>query len=240
MTEDIEYKISANRLNMFNACPKKLGMYLANYPVGPVEVKYINTGLAVHDLQEDRVKGIVKPPEDYMKSRNVPDDMVDTFWTCVETGKKFYDCGGIPEKTIIKHFVTPKGRKVRLEARLDLIADNSIWDYKTGKHADKPEYKLQGQVYHFATEFAYEKAKFISLQTGEIYEVPQPPKTYIPALCDRYIDTIESNEFVKKQTRLCEQYCDYYRWCMGDLQFVYVEDVRNDPEKYGMKINSGR
>ena len=233
---NIEYKWSAHRANMWLECPRKFYCYLNHYPTGPVETKYINTGLAVHDLLEDRVKSIIRDPMEYAREHNVIDEMMDTFNLCVKNGEQFYKYAGIgiPERTIHCKFTTPKGRRVDLEARIDLIADNAIWDYKTGKKADKPEYKLQGQLYHFATQFAYPVAKFISLQTGDIYEVEQPPKDFIPKLADRYIDSIENNDYPAKQSYLCEKWCPYYRYCKGDLQFVFIDDVKKDPEKYGM------
>ena len=59
-------------------------------------------------------------------------------------------------------------------------------------------------------------------------------KDFIPKLADRYIDSIENNDYPAKQSYLCEKWCPYYRYCKGDLQFVFIDDVKKDPEKYGM------
>lgn len=183
------------------------------------------------------MKSIEKDPMDYALESEVPEEMMDVFNTCVKNGEYFnqFVGKGVPEKTIHYKFTTPKGRNVDLEARIDLITDDAIWDYKTGKHADKPEYKLQGQLYHFATQNYYPVVRFISLQTNEIYEVEHPPKDYIPKLADKYIDAIEENNYPAKQGNLCEKWCPYYRYCFGDLQYVYIGDVKEDPEKYGME-----
>ena len=177
---------------------------------------------------------------EYAEKHNVPEDMMDTFNICVENAEQFYKYAGIgiPEKVIYKDFTTPKGREIRLQARIDLIADNAIWDYKTGKKVDKDEYKLQGQIYHYATENYYPIAKFISLQTNDVLEVEPPPMEYIPKLCDRYVDELEKGTFPKKETRLCD-WCSYKEWCKGKLQFEYVERVKENPEKYGMVVENG-
>ena len=182
------------------------------------------------------MKSIEKDPATYFIDFNVPMEMKPVFDKCIKNAEQFfkYIGEGIPERTIHKVFNTPKGRRVNLEARIDLLADNTIFDYKTGKHVDKPEYKLQGQIYIFALDGYYPVAKFVSLQTNDVYEVKAPPEDYIPKLCDKYIDTIENNEYPKKMGPLCD-WCDYKEYCIGKLQYVYVEDVKNDPEKYGME-----
>lgn len=232
--KDGEWKVSANRINSYLQCPLKLSYRFQGYPTGPVEEKFIRNGLAVHNFLEDRVKGVIKEPQFYWDEQQVPEEMRSVFDTCIKNAEQFFDCGGKTEETILKHFVTPKGRKVVLEARIDLQTDDCIWDYKTGKHVDKDEYRLQAHIYHYATDFKYDVAKFISLQTNEIMEVKQPPKDYIPKLCDKYIDALEDNNLPKKQSRLCD-YCEYDAYCRGSLQFVYVGDVKANPEKYGMK-----
>ena len=236
MNNTEKYPVSSHRLTTWIQCPRKLYFYLENYPRKPVERKYIDTGLAVHDLLEDRVKGITGvDPLDYATKHNVPDEMMDVFDKCVENSTQFdkYIGVGIPEKTIYKDFVTPKGRQIRLQARIDLIADNAIWDYKTGKKVDKDEYRLQGQVYHFATSNYYPVAKFISLQTNDVLEVSPPPEDYIPKLCDKYVDEIEKGVYPQKQSRLCE-WCEYYNYCFGKAQFAFIDDIRANPEEYGM------
>lgn len=230
------YKLSAHRLNMWLQCPYKLYMYLEQYPTGPTDRKYIDNGSAVHKYLEDRMKSIEKNPEEYFRDFKVPEEMRPIFNTCIKNSEQFfkYIGEGIPEKIVHKIFQTPKGRRVDLEARIDLIADDTIFDYKTGKHVEKPEYKIQGMLYIFALNGYYPKAKFVSLQTNEVYEVSAPPENYIEKLCDKYIDTIESNEFPKKASPLCS-YCDLKDYCIGKLQYVYIGDVKADPEKYGME-----
>ena len=230
------YKLSAHRLNMWLQCPYKLYMYLEQYPTGPTDRKYIDNGSAVHKYLEDRMKSIEKDPEEYFKDFKVPEEMRPIFNTCIKNSEQFfkYIGEGIPEKIVHKIFQTPKGRRVDLEARIDLIADDTIFDYKTGKHVEKPEYKMQGMLYIFALNGYYPKAKFVSLQTNEVYEVSAPPENYIEKLCDKYIDTIESNEFPKKSSPLCD-WCDLKDYCIGKLQYVYIGDVKADPEKYGME-----
>lgn len=230
---DGEWKISANRLNQWLSCPLKISYRFQGYPIGPVEEKYIRQGLAVHNFLEDRVKGIIKEPEFYWNEQQVPEEMRDTFNLCIKNAEQFFDCGGKTEETILKHFTTPKGRKVVLEARIDLQTDKEIVDYKTGKHVDKDEYRLQGQIYLFSKDFKYETAKFISLQTNEVMIVKQPPKDYIPKLCDKYIDAFEEGNFPRKMSRLCD-YCEYDSYCRGANQFVYIGDIKADPEKYGL------
>ena len=107
--ENIEYKWSAHRANMWLECPRKFYCYLNHYPTGPVETKYINTGLAVHDLLEDRVKSIIRDPMEYAREHNVIDEMMDTFNLCVKNGEQFYKYAGIgiPERTIHCKFTTP-------------------------------------------------------------------------------------------------------------------------------------
>ena len=230
------YKMSAHRMNLFLQCPYKLYMYLNQYPTGPIERKYIDNGSAVHQYLEDRMKYIEKSPNDYFVEFNVPMDMKPIFDTCIKNAEQFfkYIGEGIPERVVHKVFQTPKGRRVDLEARIDLLADETIFDYKTGKHVEKPEYKLQGMIYIFALNGYYPKAKFVSLQTNDVYEVSAPPENYIEKLCDKYIDAIEENEYPKKASPLCD-WCDYKEYCTGKLQYVYVEDVKADPEKYGME-----
>lgn len=211
-------------------------MYLNHYPTAPTDRKYLDNGSAVHQYLEDRMKYIEKDPQQYFVDFNVPAEMKEVFDKCIKNAEQFfkYIGEGIPEKTVHKVFTTPKGRRVDLEARIDLLADNTIFDYKTGKHVEKPEYKLQGMLYIFALEGYYPKAKFVSLQTNEVYEVGAPPENYIEKLCDRYIDTIENNEFPKKMSPLCD-WCEYDPYCRGKLQYVFIDDIKQDPEKYGME-----
>lgn len=233
MTEPI--KLSANKLNMWLGCPLKLHMYLERYPTGPVDTKYIDLGNAVHHFIEGRMGNETKDAWDYFKEEGVLDEFKEDFADCIKTAEPYLALAGkaIPEKTIHKIFDTPKGRRIDLEARIDLICDDTIYDWKTSKDIDKPEYRLQGQVYHFATDFIYPNVKFVKMRDGKILEIPAPPKDYIPKLCDTYCDCLESGDFRRKQTRLCE-YCDYKAYCTGDLQYVYIGDVKADPEKYGM------
>ena len=211
-------------------------MYLNHYPTAPTDRKYLDNGSAVHQYLEDRMKYIEKDPQQYFVDFNVPAEMKEVFDKCIKNAEQFfkYIGEGIPEKTVHKVFTTPKGRRVDLEARIDLLADNTIFDYKTGKHVEKPEYKLQGMLYIFALEGYYPKAKFVSLQTNEVYEVGAPPENYIEKLCDRYIDTIENNDFPKKMSPLCD-WCEYDPYCRGKLQYVFIDDIKQDPEKYGME-----
>jgi len=184
---------------------------------------------------EDRINGIEKEYSAYIAEFKVPDSMMGVFDSCCKNAEKYFNIKGSPEKTIIKEFNTPKDHKCRLEAKIDLITEDKIYDYKTGAKVHKDDFKIQGYVYHFATDDEFESVDFLLLQTNEVFPVKKAPIGYIPGLCDKYISTIEDMNFISKPSPLCD-WCGYVRWCKGDLQNVSVFDVIADPEKYGMEL----
>ena len=230
------YRLSAHKLNMMLECPFKAYLYLSHFPEGPSEDCWAKCGSAVHDYAEDMTKGTLKEPEYYLQKYEVPQvvpgmgiNLHDMFYKCIENVPKFAKLeGAIPEMTEYTDFVTPKGRKVSLQTRIDLQVENStlpeakgkvVVDYKTGKDVNKEEYRLQARCYMFAKGGEY-KALFYSLLSGKYFVIDKLPEDYIPKMCDNYIDHIENRELERTPNQNCDKFCPYReKYCAPNVYF---------------------
>lgn len=228
--QDGVYDISANKLNIFSSCPYKLYLYLSHQPNGDIDTTYIDAGNAVHNYMEDHLNGVGEDSDFYKEKYSVKEEMNARVDTCIKTGQQYLSLKGQPELTEYTEFETPKGRKIKLQSRIDFLAENAkfeglkekvIIDWKTGKSVDKDEYRLQGHVYKFVHP-DYDVA-FISLLSGDTLTLKRSPKNYIPNMCDRYVDCIEKNEFKRNMTPLCNRFCPYYKdYCSPGHEYDYV------------------
>lgn len=225
------YDISANRLSILQECPYKLYLYLSHQDTGPVDTTYINAGNAVHLYMEDRLNGIENEPQYYKDKFNVDESMYERVDTCIENGQKYIGLKGDTELTEFKEFTTPKGREIKLQSRIDFQTSeyehegklkDLVIDWKTGKSINRPNYIIQMHVYKYAKDHKSD-AMLVSLLTGEELVLSNSPKSYIPKLCDKYVDAIESNDFERKESPLCERFCQYYDdFCKGDCKYNLV------------------
>lgn len=209
----------------------KLYYYLSHQPNGDVDTTYIDAGNAVHNYMEDHLNGEGEDAEFYKEKYNVKEEMYDRVDTCINTGQKYLSLKGTPELTEYTEFETPKGRKIKLQSRIDFLAENAqfdglkekvIIDWKTGKSVDKDEYRLQGHVYKFVHP-DYDVA-FVSLLSEDILTLKKSPKNYIPNMCDKYVDCIEKNDFKRVRTPLCSRFCPYYNeYCSPEHEFDLVK-----------------
>lgn len=213
-----KYNLSANRLSMMQECTYKLYLYLSHQDTGPVDYTYINAGNAVHQYMEDRLNGIVKEKDFYMTEFEVSPTMNERMELCIENAKPYLDLKGDSELSKDIEFTTPKGRKINMRSRIDFITDKCtipdvsskiVIDWKTGKKINTPGYKIQMHVYRFILNQEYD-AMLVSLLTGDTIYMSKSPKNYIPKLCDKYVDTIESNSFERSESPLCTNFCPYY------------------------------
>lgn len=248
------YRLSAHKLNMMKQCPFSVYLYLSRFEKGPSEECWAKCGSAVHDYAEDMAKGCEKEPEFYLQKWEVPQvapmgiNLHDRFYKCIENVPKFAKLdGAIPEMTEYTEFTTPKGRKVRLETRIDLQLENSklpeaqgkvVVDYKTGKDVNKEEYRLQARCYMFAKKGEY-KALFYSLLTGKYFVIDKLPEDYIPKLCDEYIDHIENRDLERTPNSMCDSFCPYKtKYCAPNVYFqqlvppgtVKEEEIEDDTD----------
>ena len=234
------YDLSANKLNICNDCPFKLYLYLTHQPNGDVDTTYIDAGNAVHNYMEDHLSGGGEDAEYYMDKYNVKEEMYERVNTCVKTGEQYLSLKGSPELTEFTEFTTPKGRKIKLQSRIDFLAENAtfdglkektIIDWKTGREVDKDEYRLQGHVYKFVHP-DYDVA-FVSLLSGKTLTLKKSPKNYIPNMCDKYVDTIENSNFKRNIKPTCSRFCPYYKdYCTPEHQYdVIVPRLTWDNEK---------
>lgn len=225
------YKISAHRLNMFTSCRYKLYLYLLGIVPSERDTTYINAGLAVHYYLEKACICTDYSPPTEGRLQNLFEDfnitkpeMQDRVRKCIPKGLAILNAFPAyrkrPEEIILKAFDTPKGRHVTIDARLDLIVEGKhIIDYKTGMQVNKPEYTLQMHVYRFVTDFVM-PASCISLLSGERLTVDSGNPDYIPMLCDKYIDVIESNDFERADDNTC-RFCEYYKeFCSEENRYV--------------------
>lgn len=212
------WAISAHKLNLFLSCPRHLCYYLCHQEEGETDTKYIDAGQAVHDWMEQHFRGNDVSIEEMMEKHGVIDEMRPRVEACVKNAEPYRKLKGEPELAEEKIFTTPKGRTVKLVYRIDLQCEDAdikgaspklVIDWKTGKTVNKQEYLLQMQVYRFARDFEYD-AMLVSLYSGETLIVNKSPKNYIPSLCDRYIDRIESLDFVRKPDYTCDRFCPYF------------------------------
>ena len=225
------YDLSANKLNIFNTCSYKLYLYLSHQPNGDVDTTYIDAGNAVHNYMEDHLNGEGEDIEFYKEKYGVKEEMNERVNTCIETGQQYLSLKGSPEITEYTEFDTPKGRKIKLQSRIDFLAEDAkfeglkekvIIDWKTGKSVDKDEYRLQGHVYKFVHP-DYDVA-FVSLLSGDTLTLKKSPKNYIPNMCDKYVDCIEKSDFKRNVTPLCSRFCPYYKdYCSPGHEYDLVE-----------------
>lgn len=239
--QDGVYDVSANKLNIFSDCPMKLYYYLSHQPNGDVDTTYIDAGNAVHKYMEDHLSNEGEDDIDYyMEKFGVKEEMRDRVNTCIKTGEKYLSLKGSPELTEFTEFTTPKGRKIKLQSRIDFLAENAtfeglkektIIDWKTGREVDKDEYRLQGHVYKYVHP-DYDVA-FVSLLSGKILTLKRSPKDYIPKLCDRYVDAIENNKFERNMKPTCSRFCPYYKdYCSPGHEYdLIVPRMTWDNEK---------
>lgn len=229
--QDGVYELSANKLNIFSSCPYKLYLYLSHQPNGDVDTTYIDAGNAVHNYMEDHLNGKGEDAEYYMDKYDVKSEMNDRVNQCIEHGQKYLSLKGTPELTEYTEFKTPKGRDIKLQSRIDFLAENAnfeglkekvIIDWKTGKSVDKDEYRLQGHVYKFVHP-DYDVA-FVSLLSEDLMTLKRSPKNYIPNLCDKYVDCIENSDFKRCVTPLCSRFCPYYKdYCSPGHEYDLVK-----------------
>ena len=225
------YRLSANKLSMYQACPFKHYLYLTHQESGEFDDTYIMAGNAVHKYMEEHMKGEGKPIESYIAEFNVKPEVLDRVKACIENAPTYLALDGIPELKEYTEFTTPKGRNIKLESRIDLQVDNAdlpdvkgkvVIDYKTGKTIKTPKNNMQMQVYRFVRNFEY-SAMLVSLYTGETVVLDKSPKNYIPNLCDRYIDAIENNDFPRKRGSNCERFCPYYQmFCTSEHMYDQI------------------
>lgn len=223
---------------MMRECPFKAYLYLSKIKGADTDDSYAKCGSAIHDYAEDSAKGRAKEPEYYLGKYNVPQinpnygtDLHKRFYDCIGNLDKFLKEKGIPELTEFTEFTTPKGRKVRLQTRIDLQIENSnlpeakgkvVVDYKSGKDVDKDEYKLQARCYMFAKNFEY-KALFYSLLNDKYFVIDKLPKDYIPKVCDEYIDHIENRDLERTQNNNCQKFCPYFKThCEANVYFQQI------------------
>lgn len=229
--KDGVWSISAHRLNLFQSCPRQLCYYLCHEDEGEVDTKYIDAGQAVHEWMEMHFRGDDVGINDMIAKHGVIDEMVPRVMQCVENAEPYRKLIGEPELSEEKVFVTPKGRTVKLIYRIDLQCEDAdvpgaspklVIDWKTGKSVNKPEYLLQMQVYRFARDFQYD-AMLVSLYSGDTLIVNKSAKSYIPNMCDKYIDCIEGLDFERHPNYTCDRFCPYYdRFCSKDHMYDLV------------------
>lgn len=219
------YNISAHRLNLFKECPFKLCAYLSHWDKTPIDTTYINAGKAVHGYMEDLIAGHPQDTQYYLDKFEVNKTMFDRVSICIRNAQKYSSCKGETELTQHTVFVTPKGRKVDLETRIDFKADDgNVYDWKTGSKLDSEEYIRQMHTYIFASSFK-SSATLVSLLTGDSLTLSESPPTYIPALCDEYIDAIEGLDFERNTKNPFCSKCEYFdMYCKGNKKFIEIKN----------------
>jgi len=131
-----------------------------------------------------------------------------------------------PEQAFELNFVTPKGRNVTLNGRIDAMTETKLWDWKTAKAVNKEEYRRAAAVYDMATNYSKDIC-YKSLLTGDEVHFPHVDPSYVPALCDQYIDRIESHDFSRKRQFLCK-WCDYEpEYCFKDAESTAIPKLIN-------------
>lgn len=230
------YYISANRLNLGLNCPFKLALYLMQIKPAHADYSNVATGSAVHAYMEDLpkhkfhreeyyIKGMYEKDKD--KRQVVPPELYDKMRLCMKNGREWFgDVDYVPEVKFEVPLTTPKGRKVVLNGRIDAQTDTMLWDWKTAKHVDTDEYRRAAAVYDYATGFKKDIC-YKSLFNGEEIHFPHADKTYVPNLCDQYIDRLEDLAFNRHRQFLCK-YCDYeLEFCFRDAEYKAIDRLVN-------------
>lgn len=238
--DDKVYAISANKINMGLQCPFKLALYLMH--IEPKEVDYSNTatGSAVHAFMEamgnhtthrDKyyIEGMYE--KDPKRRQVVPASHIDKMKLCMANGKKWYGTlDYVSEQSFKVPLVTPKGRNVLLNGRIDAQTETELYDWKTSKSVKTDDYRRAAAIYDYATGFQ-KKIIYKSLFNGDEYQFPHASHDYVPALCDQYIDRLLAFDFPRKRQFLCK-YCDYHdEYCFDGAETASIPSLIDIPRE---------
>lgn len=171
-------KMSASGVKKFQKCPKQYYLrYLHEYSPLLDENKYIRIGNSVHESCEDVLEDVDSRDADVLLDelwKNDPeyygDDEYEQVESCFETAAK-YIAGYVDDIQSIEDRWTMDHNGIELIGYCDLVADERIIDWKTGKSEGKElDEKIQASFYIklYENEFGKlpEEVDFVYLDEG--------------------------------------------------------------------------
>lgn len=184
----VEY-LSASQLKEFKKCQLQWYLdYVMKYDETNITGPYLDIGSAVHIAIEDALQGRdtiddVPEIEDQMDThffrevneRGLSDSDIGDAHDMVNTAKKFMrkhegmEIDGLEE--YVKYGIDTDDLNHKMVAKMDLVLDNSIWDWKTGKVRPEDE-TVQGITYYVAYASRYgefpDSVNFVYLKNGKV------------------------------------------------------------------------
>ncbi|MBU2613798.1 PD-(D/E)XK nuclease family protein [Patescibacteria group bacterium] len=97
------------------------------------------------------------------------------------------------------------------------LNDGVVIDWKTGGSAELYDSEIrQGNVYKFLLEnnsYPVKKILFCFLDLGRALEVPMTTVGWVMKEYNNMVDMVRHNQFPKRESKLCEQWCPYILDC---------------------------
>lgn len=217
---------SASRVKTFDDCEKQywFGYHSGLEPTKP-DNKYAKYGSAVHEAIEIALIQGLDNLRDHATEQfyriadkhGLDDDMVDKGSKHIRLAAKFITSQD-KDITQVEAEIpfTISAIDQHMAAKLDVVAEDEIWDWKTGKHRDRDW--LQATVYKaaFVAEYGFEpsRVRFIYLQHGDI-DNHDPGREEFEKLVE-YLKRIraadEAGQYPARPGEQC-YWCDYEYYC---------------------------
>jgi len=236
---DIEsYNVSASQVKTHSKCP---GQYLMRYIMGKEASKkdsdYVKLGQRVHETLEELFQREEPPPihdEDILKdiirdqyaTRDgpwIPQDLFEDGLKCCEGAARWIhknqpDIRGIEQR--VEYDIERPDIETGVTAIMDVVTDNEVWDWKTGRIRDDTahEEKIQGSMYMAAYYHVYgevpDAVKFIYLKEDKVRTIEPTDENwqYLLKRIKQLLHAKETGEFPFNPGDHC-YWCAYEYWC---------------------------
>lgn len=232
-----DMKLSASRIKTHDKCPKQFEFkYLTEKDPTKAEKGYRELGSAVHesiesallDYPDEREYSVLRhlmKKEFREYNPDISDKKFDTGLECLDTAAKFISKQNFELKAVedrIDFVVDRYGVNERAVAILDIVTEDEVWDWKTGRIRGEDTTKeevQQGSFYMLAHLARYgelpSKMKFIYLKEGKVRQ-REPEKEDIEEMLDdakTLIRGMEINTFEPKPEESKCYFCDWEYYC---------------------------
>lgn len=235
---DDDYNISASQVKSHAKCQKQWWYrYVSDKEPTVMDDRYLNLGSRVHEAIENALTAESPPPLGHEKAVKSAIQNLFREKEEIEIPDDFYSDGmeycAKAAEYIAKQEPDLRGVEVRHEfqidrddmstgvtAIMDIVTENEIWDWKTGRIRDDTshEEKIQGAVYMAAYHNKYgeppDAIKFIYVKEGKIRTVEPSDEVwdYMVERAKGLIDSKETGEYEANPGDACF-WCAYEAWC---------------------------
>lgn len=199
------HHLSASQLKTLSLCPRKWYFYHEGMKAEETDTTYLKCGSKVHESIESHLNGNEMPD----LSDDVNDVAKKHYFRCLD----IYHELNIPEGGDVEKELKAIVNGVEIGGRMDYIAGNRIYDWKTGK--PRSDDYIQAAVYQrLARENGISDPKviFVHLSSGTMRTMPDYPHDSVDALVQSALDIISTKAFMPRYGSHC-RYCPYVRLC---------------------------